>query len=168
MGQSATPRREITLEDFNQVIEESHKLSQSGYYKAGTWSLGQICQHLSQFMEQSLDGFKDEPSLLLKLASPVIKMMYLGKMLKGQTLTVKAAALPSTLPDNNADDPNGIVLLEKNIKRILAEDATFRTSPVFGKLTPEKWRKLHLWHCNHHLSFLTPPTAQPVRLREAS
>lgn len=148
-------RRELTFASFDQVLAEVRFLSRVGYHRVGKWTLGQTCEHLARFMDYSLDGFPPTP-FYAALIRPVARMMYLGKILKQQRLPAGVSTLPTLVPGEWADDDLAVAQLTSAINRVQAPDAEFQPSPLFGKLTPEQWRKVHLWHCQHHLEFLIP------------
>ncbi|PQO42993.1 DUF1569 domain-containing protein [Blastopirellula marina] len=149
-------RRELAFQSFDEVLADCKRLADVGYHHAGNWNLGQICQHLAAYMNQSMDGFVDPPPFWMPYAKPVVRALYLPKILKGAHFKIKAKAPESTLPSTNADDEVRMHELEQAIARITAEDAQFVDSPAVGNLSAEEWRKVHLWHCQHHLSFLVP------------
>ncbi|TWT39711.1 DUF1569 domain-containing protein [Blastopirellula retiformator] len=151
-----TKRRILLFANFEEVIVDCHHLADVGYHKLGQWNLGQICQHLAAFMDQSIDGFKDRMPFWLPVVRPVLRMIYLPTILKGGAVSVKAKAPPSILPSTSADDEIRLAELERAIARVMQEDVQFVESPVMGSLSQEEWRKVHMWHCQHHLSFLIP------------
>ncbi|MCC9605333.1 DUF1569 domain-containing protein [Blastopirellula sp. JC732] len=151
-----TKRRELSFENFDEVLIECRHLADVGYHRVGKWNLGQICQHLAACMNQSIDGYKDPIPFWLPIVRPVVRMLYLPTILKGGAVSIRAKAPPSTLPSTNADDEIRMAELEQAMARVMQDDVEFVESPVVGQLTKEEWRKLHLWHCQHHLSFLIP------------
>lgn len=151
-------RRDLSLKSFDEVFADCRRLADVGYHHAGRWNLGQICQHLAAYMNQSIDGFVDAPPFWMPYAKPVVRMLYLPKILRGDSFKINAKAPPSTLPSTNADDEVRMRELEQAIARVQADDVKFVDSPAVGSLSTEEWRKVHLWHCQHHLSFLVPAT----------
>ncbi|EAQ80243.1 DUF1569 domain-containing protein [Blastopirellula marina] len=151
-----TKRREVVFENLADVVDECRRLTVVGYHHVGQWNLGQICQHLAAGMNQSVDGFEDPPPFWMPIAKPLIRMLVLPTILKGGVIKMKATAPKSTLPSANADDEIRLAELEEAIARISDENVEFVESPIFGKLTTDQWRKFHLWHCQHHMSFLIP------------
>lgn len=148
-------RRTLDFQSFDDVLKDARVLARVGYHRVGRWSLGQITDHLSRFMCHSLDGFPSPPGYFA-LLRPVARMMYLGKVLRNERLPAGAPTLKSLQPDEWSDDSAAMPQLEDAIARIQSPNATFQPSPLFGKLTPDEWRKVHLWHCQHHLEFLVP------------
>lgn len=148
-------RRELHFENFEDVLGEARSLSRVGYHRVSKWSLGQICDHLSRFMDASLDGFPPAP-FYASLLRPFARMMYLGKILRNEQMPAKMPTLNEFTPGEWAEDQNAIPQLEAAIARITDPGAKFNPSPLFGNLTADEWRKVHLWHCQHHLEFLVP------------
>lgn len=151
-----TKRRVLVFENLEDVLDECRRLMVVGYHHVGKWSLGQICQHLAAGMNQSVDGFKDPPPFWIPIAKPYLRMFVLPTILRGGVIRARASAPKSTLPSANADDEIRLAELEQAIARISDENCKFVASPIFGTLTPQEWRKFHLWHCQHHLGFLLP------------
>ena len=54
------------------------------------------------------------------------------------------------------------------VERFKGHSGPLHPSPAFGRLTPEQWREVHLWHCEHHLSFLLPRAAAEATGRGGS
>ena len=148
-------RRQLNLQSFDDVLAEARSLSRVGYHRVSKWSLGQICDHVSRFMDDSLDGFKSTPKFA-PLVRPILRMMYLGKVLRNDRIPAKMPTLKELEPDEWTEDAHALPQLEKAIARIQDPSAQFVPSPAFGNLTAEQWRKVHLWHCQHHLEFLIP------------
>lgn len=149
-------RRELRLEGLPEISAEARRLQESGYDRAGTWSLGQVCNHLAILMEMSVDGF---PFRFPWLVRKLMRMMFLGSVMKRKPLRLRAPAPGPLKQPEPVDDEAGITRLEAAVQRI-QQSETFVPSPVFGRLTPEEWRQLHLWHSEHHLSFLLPHKAE--------
>ena len=53
--------RDLDFRKFTDVYAELNRLVEYGYTKHGNWTLGQICAHLSIFVEGSIEGFKGPP-----------------------------------------------------------------------------------------------------------
>jgi hypothetical protein len=80
----------------------------------------------------------------------------LGKILRHRVFHRRFPAPAYMQPAATQDDPAALERLRQVIGRLKAHTGPMQPSPVFGKLTPEQWREVHLWHCEHHLSFLIP------------
>jgi hypothetical protein len=146
-------RRTLRFHDFDAVLADATALLGSGYHRVGKWGLGEMAEHLARVMELSLDGF---PSLFpwpMRLAA---RWFALGSMLRHRPFRMTFAAPPYLQPAPGSDDRAGFERLRAAIERVRTHAGPFKPSPVFGELPPEQWREVHLWHCEHHLSFLHP------------
>jgi hypothetical protein len=63
------------------------------------------------------------------------------------------------LPTDTREDEAGLQHLHTAVERLKDRNANFKDHPVFGQLTPDQWKHVHLWHSEHHLSYLNPKTA---------
>jgi hypothetical protein len=149
-------RRTLRLPSYDAVFAEAAALLAWGYDRAGTWGLGQVCHHLAAVMEQSLDGFPSRFSWPVRL---VARWFVLGRVLKHRVFRRRFPAPLSLQPPAVADDREGLERLRAVIDRLKGHAGAMHPSPVFGRLTAEQWREVHLWHCEHHLSFLLPRPA---------
>jgi hypothetical protein len=144
-------RRTIRFHDFDEVLADADALLAKEYERAGNWGLGQVCNHLAATMEMSLDGF---PSLMPWPVRVVARRFALKKVLQHEPFRRTAPAPAYLLPPESNDDRVGVERLRAAIARLKAHVGEMKPSPVFGQLSPEEWREVHLWHCEHHLSFL--------------
>jgi hypothetical protein len=142
-----------SLED---ALAEARRLRDGGYRKLGNWDLGQILNHLSILMEQSLDGFSVKPF-------PWIVRATFGRFFKRRFLAgkwPKAMRTPTSfVPDAESDEATAFERFERAVQRVTTSN-TFRDSPALGKLTVDEWRRLHTTHAAHHLGFLQPGSAR--------
>jgi hypothetical protein len=101
----------------------------------------------------SLDGF---PSLMPWPVRVLARGFALQKVLRHEPFRRTAAAPAYLLPPDSNDDRAGIERLRAAVERLKSHAGEMQPSPVFGPLSPEEWREVHLWHCEHHFSFLRP------------
>ena len=146
-------RRSLRFHTFDEVIAETERLLGTGYDRVGVWSLGQICEHMALVVTMSMDGF---PSKFPWPMRVVARWLYLRPILAHRVFRKRLPAPKYLLPSEMADDASGVERLRGAVRRFGAHPGPFAPSPVFGDLTPEQWREIHLWHCEHHLSFLLP------------
>src|SRR5262245_28788086 len=144
-------RRNLRLPNYDAVAKDSEALLTTGYDRAGKWSLGQVCQHLATAMEMSLDGFPTRFSWPVRLLA---RWFFLGRVLKHRVFRRTVAAPKFLQPPDSSDDGAGVGRLQAVLKRLQEHTGPLQPSPIFGRLSPEQWREVHLWHCEHHLSFL--------------
>lgn len=150
-------RRTLRLVDFDSVLREVDSLCKTGYDRTGTWTLGQISGHLARVIEQSMDGF---PSMLPWIVRVVIRWMALGKILRHEQINRSVKAPDYLMPDET-DDRAGVDRLHAAIERLKKHTNPLHPSPAFGPLTNDQWREVHLWHAEHHLSYLLPRSGPP-------
>ena len=118
----------------------------------GNWSLGQVCKHLAETMNQSIDGFEFQASLPIRVVARLIKKQYLKRGLSpGFTLPRRAVRLLPAPTDTQA----GVDALRAGVARLKHETRRSK-NPVFGPMTVEEWSQLHLRHSELHLSFIVP------------
>jgi Protein of unknown function (DUF1569) len=145
-------RRPLRFHSYDDVWADAKALTTSGYERAGSWSLGQVCDHLARTMELSLDGFPSMFPWPVRLAA---RWFVLGKVMKHRPYRRQFRA-PSYLLPATDEDQAGLEQLRKAIDRLKNHAGEMWPHPVFGQLTPNEWQELHLWHCEHHFSFLHP------------
>jgi hypothetical protein len=145
-------RRNLRLVDFPAVLAEAERLG-AGYDRAGTWSLAQVCDHLARVIELSLDGFPSRMPWPVRL---VARWMMLPRILRHRQFRRRFPAPGYLQPPDGAEDRQGVERLRSAVERFQKHTGPLQPSPVFGALTREQWREVHLWHCEHHLSFLIP------------
>ncbi len=149
----ASSRRSLKFNDYSEIIQEIENLQKNGYKKGGNWNLGQICRHISYYHKGSLDGFS---KMLPWIVRVTLGKLFLKKMLsqtetkEGIQTDPKSVFTPE--PDEKPAIDEAIALL----KRLKTNIGQLHPSALFGDLTNEEWRTLHLGHAAHHLSFLHP------------
>jgi hypothetical protein len=146
-------RRKLRFDNYEQALNDVEHLLTVGYQRLGNWSLPQICNHLAVVMEKSLDGF---PSLLPWPLRLIARRFYLNKVMRHEVFHRRAPAAAGLLPPDSEDAPAALARLRSAIGRLNTHSGPMAASPAFGPLLPSQWREVHLWHCEHHLSFLVP------------
>jgi hypothetical protein len=146
-------RRTLRLAGYDDVLREAESLLASGYDRAGNWGLAQACHHLAAVMELSLDGF---PARLPWPVRLLARWFFLGGVLRHQVFRRRVSAPAYLRPPDSDDEKAALERLQAVVARLKAHAGPMQPSPVFGTLSPEEWREVHLWHCEHHLSFLLP------------
>jgi hypothetical protein len=148
-------RRPLRFQTFDEVIADLDRLRSVGYRKAGNWSLGQICNHLAIVFRGSLDGFPGAKApWYLRLVAPVATWW---------TLTFKSmptgVRIPRELEPQAGDEASEVEEFKRVLRRFEGHKGPLHPSPFGGACDYETWRKIHLIHCAHHLSFLHPAGA---------
>ncbi len=146
-------RRELRYETLQDVVNEARQLAEQGYERAGEWQLGQVCNHLAGTINMSRDGF---PVGLPGPIKRVMRLIFFGRVQRRIPTRLRIPTLPTLRQKESVPEEDGIDRLAAAIERLDEEDAQFVESPVFGKVTRDQWKQFHLWHCEHHMSFLLP------------
>ncbi len=128
---------------LDEVLERLHLLQKEGYTRRGNWSLGQNCNHLAVLMEFSQRfGNTLIGRFLEKIGFPVLVMRF-GSI--ANRLGIRLPTLPFARP-----------------KQAIENDDTVGVQRLTDALAKQKCRvgakactRFQLWHCGHHLSFLT-------------
>ena len=150
------PERNLELNDYSAVRAELDRLHRGGYDKVGNWDLAQVCDHLSFFVDQSLDGATFRVPWLIKV---LFGRLVLRRILKTRRMRAGITTPQDPLPAPGGDEAAAIARLKAALARLEAYPGELHPSPFFGYLTPQEWRELHLIHCNHHLAYLIPKVA---------
>jgi len=148
-------RRKVRLVSLDDIVADVESLAHSDVTYLGNWNLGQICAHLAETMNCSIDGFP--------VLSPWPIRLLLGTFLKKRLLTKGLPAgfqLPQTaakqlVKDDSTSTADGLAALKAAVERQKQETPT-ALNPGFGKMTPEDWYQLHLRHAELHLGFVQP------------
>jgi hypothetical protein len=128
----------------------------AGHETVGHWSLAQICRHLADTLNGSLDG--------MDLRNHRWKRRLTGKPLL--LLTFRVGIPPGFTVDPALNPPAGVELsvavqeLEAALARYQAHTGSLQSHPLFGRLSRRQWDRMHCFHCAHHLSFALPFSPQ--------
>jgi hypothetical protein len=148
------PLRELHFDTLNGAIDEARTLLKSDYVRAGHWSLGQICRHLSLVQDPSVDGYPKWMSLFAFLR-PVMRRILLPKVLSGDSPRgIRTAA--TFVPPEELDDTQEVDAFAASVARFYAHLGEYAPHPTFGRLPRERIEQLHAAHAAHHLRFLKP------------
>ena len=145
-------RRALVFDRLDQVMPDVDRLL-AGHTTVGTWSLGQICNHLTAVIVGSVDGFPMKaPWFVRKTIGPFIlkRLLTTGRMREGIGLP------PDVLPRPGSDARAEAEALRAAITMFNATPGPFAAHPLFGPMTRDQWDRLHRIHCAHHLSFTLP------------
>jgi hypothetical protein len=151
-------RRRLQFATFDALIDDIDDLRACGYDRAGNWDLAHVCEHLTRFMRLSLDGFPPDFRFALPLrviGSTVVKWTTLAT---GWIPAGVKAPHPSLEVDEDDVRPEATAASHciATIREVRDHEGPFHPSPLFGRMPPEQWRRVHLIHAAHHLSFLIP------------
>ena len=145
-------RRSLYFESYEEVVREIESLEKNGYSMVGRWTLAQACAHLDYYYKGSLDGFADMLPWIVRL---LVGKPLLWWVLRQDTMREGGATAPKSVPKAEDDTKESITTAKDNLKRLTTATA-LHPSGLFGELTVEQWRTLHLKHSAHHLGFLIP------------
>jgi hypothetical protein len=146
-------RRTLRFLDFDQVLQDAERLLSADYHRGGKWGLAQIADHLDRVITLSLDGFPMRFPWPMRL---VARWFVLPRILRHKVFRLKMTAPQCLMPGENDDDRPAVDRLRAAVERFSRHTGPLAPSPIFGELSHQQWREVHLWHCEHHLSFLHP------------
>jgi hypothetical protein len=146
-------RRQLRFQNFEDIVRDAEQLLATGYTRLGNWSLGQMCDHLARIFEHSLDGF---PKMLPAPVRWIIRWLKWKQIMRHEPMSQRISAPGYLMPPDAVDDRAGIDRLKAAVARLKGNTGPMHPSPAFGKLTNDEWREVHLWHSEHHLSYLQP------------
>ncbi|MEM6329310.1 MAG: DUF1569 domain-containing protein [Planctomycetota bacterium] len=146
--------RRVTLQTFDEVIDDVTRLRTAGYAAGGRWNLSQVCDHLTGTMRLGLDGDQPRVAWAVRKAFGVLLAVILAR----RAMVSGAPTLPRLTPEAlTEDDP-------QRIDRCLATLAEARDFagplppyPLCDNMTLDKWKRLMVIHAQHHLGFLGAP-----------
>ncbi|MBN1437621.1 MAG: DUF1569 domain-containing protein [Sedimentisphaerales bacterium] len=144
-------KRQLTFGNLDEVVAEIDRLHRDGYEQVGKWDLAQICWHLSFFVRGAVEGFELKAPWIIRA---VLGRRMLKKILAGEAIK-EGVKIPDIMrPGEGLDEAEEIAKFKELIERFKKAEKLY-PSGFFGKLTREQWEKLTLYHCAHHLGFLT-------------
>ena len=149
-------RRRLQLATLDAAAAEIERLRAGRYERVGPWDLARTCDHLTVMMRWSLDGFPPElrfPWPTRALLGPAVRMaiVRMGWMPVGVKAPHPALEVADVRPEGTA-----VAHCVATLREVRDHPGDFHPSPLLGRLTPEQWRRLHVVHAQHHLSFLVP------------
>ena len=147
-------RMDLHFDSLRDAISEVERLHQSGWERAGTWSLGQILDHLNITLRFT---FGEIPFFLPPPLRPVVKFFFWPTVVKGLPIRLKGVAPKPIQPRPEPDEREMVQTFVELVERHFDESIPFAPiHPVFGRLDREGWLLVHQWHVTHHLSFMVP------------
>ncbi len=152
----ASQRRQLQFDRIDQVMPEVDRLL-AGYRAVGQWTLGQVCNHLTVLMLQSVEGFpKQMPRIVRRTVGPLVyrRISATGKMPAG------VPAPRQYQPSSGLDDRAEAESLRAAVRLFSSHTGPLAEHPFFGSLDRNQWNRLHCIHCAHHLGFLLPELAR--------
>lgn len=149
-------RRELSFASLDAVMPEVDRL-RAGHEAAGTWSLAQICRHLSVALDLTTRS-----AALMRNRGPRAEATPEQAAARDQFFA--AARIPEGVPTPSArlDPPPGLddraeaEALRGALARFAATPGPFGPHPLLGPLADADWARFHCIHCAHHLGFARP------------
>jgi len=153
---SVSVRRDLRFTSFDEVRRDLATLAaaeETGrLIRHGNWTLGQAMGHLATWINFAFDGYpmKRLP-WALRWVGPLARRWVLRR---GMAPAMRLPGAPSagTWGTDVLPTGQGHEKLLTAVQR-LETTAPLQPNPIFGRLTHDQWRQLHLAHCSLHLSF---------------
>jgi len=149
---------DLRFQNLNEVSECLSLLSEAGYERKGNWSLGQVCNHLAIMMEfsQRVRRYR-AGALLQRTGVPIfLRLLFLGRI--GRVFKLRVPAMPFAQQKRSIDDDAGV-------KRLTLAMEKQQCDVTAACVTCTRFQ---LWHCTHHLGFLTPLAEQSLSPQKPS
>ena len=163
-------RRRLRFERLDDAVTDAQMLRTTGYERAGTWDLSQVCGHLSEWLRFPLDGLPPAPMPLrfvFWLVRNSIGGIIFRRVVGTGGMPAGATTIKETIPSPGGDESKAIENLQRAAMRFQNHTGPLHLSPLFGKLDHDQWTRLQLVHCAHHLGFLLPKTVtRPIPLQK--
>lgn len=152
-------RRKLRFATLDDAVRDAEHLLAAGYEKTGTWDLAQVCNHLAAWFHYQVDGFPRLP-LLLRPVFWTIRNTIGGRIARkafaSGEMKPGLPTAPQSVYQPGGDDAKAVAEFRDMVARWEAHTGTMHPSPIFGRMTKEQYRRGHLIHTAHHLSFLVP------------
>lgn len=117
---------------------------------SGNWTLGQALGHLATWVDFAFEPCPLRPPWLIRLVLKTQKRRFIeGPMKAG----VRIPKVPNgTLGTEPRSLDDGLAHFTRAWERLASQTPT-QTHVLFGSITPEEWRKMHLRHAELHLGY---------------
>lgn len=153
---STTDRRPVRFATIAEALADAERCAAADeagtLRRSGNWTPGQIFGHLAWWIDGAFDGYPASPPWFVRLLGPLLKNSALRRVQFGVRLPGVPGGTYGTEPMPTRE---GLERLRRAFER-LERGAPERPNPVFGKMTHEEWKQLHLRHAEGHLAFLHP------------
>jgi hypothetical protein len=152
-------RRRLKFSSPDEVLADMNRIAAAEragkVRRTGNWTTGQNFNHLATWIEFGYNGNPLVPSWFIKfvLGKVIGKKRFLqGRIRAG----VNIPGVPNgTLGTDEMPLDEALAKLQRAWDR-LKNEAPSKPNPIFGPLTHEEWKQLHMRHAELHLSFLHP------------
>lgn len=142
-------RRVLTFRDLGEILPEVRRLIPA-HRTVGRWTLAQICRHLADTINGSMDGLDLRRHRFKRffLSKRLLRWTYQNGIPPGYTIDPKLTPPPEVILGE------ALAALERAIERYRSYRGRLCAHPLFGDLSREMWDELHCFHGAHHLSFV--------------
>ncbi|MEE9129307.1 MAG: DUF1569 domain-containing protein [Phycisphaerales bacterium] len=151
-------RRKLQFHTMQEILRDVEELgavtSETGesICADGNWTPAQIVEHVTFFIDGTIDGFDFTAPLLIRvLARPFKKRILTKPMKPGVKLPARMNVL---LPDPETTWDDAVSALRDTVARIDSGERMMQPSPLLGAMTHEDWVNLHCRHAEMHFSFM--------------
>ena len=151
-------RRRLRFESFDQARAEVARLQAQPYDRCGNWDLYQMCDHVADAMERCISpggfGFgMPRPIQTVARTTVLPLVLWTGRIPAGTKVP------EHRIPNPVGDGERSVARFDQSARQFESHTGSFAPHPFFGRLTGEKWRRVHLIHIAHHLGYLVPAAA---------
>ena len=145
-------RRPLAFASLDRVMPDVDRLLE-GHTTVGDWSLGQICNHLTQSLTWTVEGFpKLTPWFVRKTIGPLL----LRRILRTGRFPDSIKLPNAYLPKPGLDDRAEAEALRAALWHFASHSAPLSDHPMAGAISQADWERFHCIHCAHHLGFVLP------------
>jgi len=151
------------------VAARAEQLAESGSIQGRSWTLAQICEHLSLSIENTVRGSAAQPVPKAWQSLTFVQRIRRWCIKRAMLLT---GWFPENAPAPDSVQPSAAMTQDSALSRLRAAteafdrkchtcDASWGYHSLLGRMSGRAWRRFHQIHAAHHLSFLRP--AQDTR-----
>lgn len=146
--------RTLRFESFDEAMQEAETLAAGPHQTTGSFSLGQIFEHLARTLEIA-SGNRDAPpsTWFMRTLSRMIRPMLLRKAVTGFKLPGPAQDI--LWPSKEVSVEDGIARLREAAEKFRAFDGSIPHS-LFGNMSVAQHHQLQCRHFEGHLGFVHP------------
>ena len=141
----------IRYESFNEIMPDVECLLE-GHSTVGSWTLGQICDHLATVLKAAVRA----PASTRTAREPRFneaqkrEIFASGQAPEGMPMPARLKS-PDTI-----DAAEGVHRLREALAYYQSSPGPAVHHPLFGPLSKDEWDQNMRLHCAHHLSFAIP------------
>jgi hypothetical protein len=141
--------RHLNFSNVDTVATEVRRL-RTGYDRAGNWSLEQVCWHLDKALSASM-----QPGPHTAARTGLIRRLQLRIILTTGRIPIRVQAPQKVMPPAQVAQ-TAIDDFLLTLAALRAFEGEFAPHRMFGPIDRDRFFRLHMIHCAHHLGFLVP------------